>query len=153
MRKQEAVEYLNRLIQTCRDGEEFCRTLSDASASEALASLLRRHSEDWGRYADELQALVLHLEGQPKTAGTASAWLSRARVIAKSALLGPSDTGALAEWQRMQEDAVHRYKEALSSQLPERIRRTVSLQSDRLEDRCGRIVGLRGQYALHTHGA
>lgn len=153
MRTRETIRTLNRLIQTCRDSEEFCRALSDAAETEGLTNSLRRRSEEWGRQGDELQALVLLLDGEPETGGTPSAWLSRARLIAKSALLGPSDMPALEQWQHMQQRAVDRYEEALSSYLPERIRRTVSLQADRIDDRGGQIVSLRGQYALHTHGA
>lgn len=152
MRTQETIRTLNRLIQTCRDSEELCRTLSDAAETQPLASALRSRSEEWARQGDELQALVLHLDGEPETGGTPSAWLLRARMIAKAALLGPRDMPTIEAWERMHQQAAHRYEEALSSYLPARIRRTVSLQADRVDDRSGQMGRLRGRYALHTHG-
>jgi len=153
MRTRETVRTLNRLIRTCRDAEELCIALAGTAESAGLASLLRYRSEEWARQGDELQALVLLLRGEPETRASPAAPLLRAWLLLKASALGATDLPALEAWQRMQHRAALRYEEALNGYLPERIRRTVSLQSDRIEDRFGQIVTLRGQYALHTHGA
>jgi uncharacterized protein (TIGR02284 family) len=152
VRKQETVRTLNRLIQTCRDSEEFCRALSQRAASALLASSLRERGEEWSRRGDELQALVLSVQGEPVTRGSPAGWLTRTRVRAGSAMAKRSDAGTLEDWQRLQQRAEHCYEEALESYLPERIRRTVSLQADRVHDRSGPIMSRRGQYALHAQG-
>jgi hypothetical protein len=46
-----------------------------------------------------------------------------------------------------------RYEEALSGYLPQRIRRTVSLQADRVLDRAEQIETLRDRFMIHSQGA
>jgi uncharacterized protein (TIGR02284 family) len=142
MNKQETIRILNRLIRTCRDSEELCRTLSDGAGSVNVVRSLRNRSEQWSRRGDELQALVLFLGGEPETGGSPAGWLSRARMVAKSAVLGHRDIPALEEWQRSQQQAVHRYKEALNGYLPERVRRTITLQAGRVDGRRGQVLSM-----------
>jgi len=153
MRTQATIRILNRLIGTCRDSEELCGVCSDAVESPGLRSLLRYRSEEWGRQGDELQALVLLLGGTPAVSATiygrcASAWLAF-----KTALLGSSDMAALAVWQTTQQRGLSRYEEALNGYLPERIRRTVSLQANRVLDRNEKLDMIRGEYSLHSQRA
>src|SRR5690606_22613895 len=149
MRTQETIRTLNKLIQTCRDGEELCRACGEAVDSPGLRTLLRYRSEEWGRQGDELQALVLLLGGEPAVGGTHAARVLRAWFAVEAAIGGPSGLPMLESWQRDQQRALDRYEEALSGYLPERIRRTVSLQADRVVDRYEQIGGLREQYAIH----
>lgn len=153
MLTQETIRTLNRLVQTCRDGEELCRALSETAATPALADTLRSRSEGWARQGDELQALVLTLDGRPETHGTPAGWLSRARLRAQRATRGRSDAAALVEWESLRARASERYEEALERYLPERVRRTVSLQALRLAGGRGAAAAARGRYVLHTHGA
>jgi uncharacterized protein (TIGR02284 family) len=153
MRTQETIRTLNRLIQTCRDGEEFCRVCGEAVDGMGLKSLLRYRSEEWGRNGDELQALVLLLGGEPATSGTPGARILRSWITLKAAIFGPGDLSVLENWEQQQQNALDRYEEALGGYLPERIRRTVSLQADRIVDRTDQIGGLRDQYTIHSQGA
>jgi len=153
MRTQATIRTLNKLIRTCRDSEELCNACADVVESPGLRSLMRYRSEEWGRQGDELQALVLLLGGNPATAASFYTYLSGAWLSFKTALLGPSDLAAIEAWQQVQQSGMHRYEEALSSYLPERIRRTVSLQANRILDRSEKIGILRGEYMLHSQGA
>lgn len=153
MRTQETIRTLNKLIKTCRDGEELCRACGDTADSPGLRTLLRYRSEEWGRQGDELQALVLLLGGEPAVSATPAAKMLRMWLTAKMAIVGPSDPSILEVWQRAQHRALDHYEEALSGYLPERIRRTVSLQADRIMDRFEQIGGLREQYSIHSQGA
>lgn len=152
MRTQETVLALNRLIRICRTAEERCRALARFPRTCDVARLLRAASEEWSRHGDELQALVLLLDGKPQTRPEAGGWLLQARLLANRALFANMDTPTLAAWENVHGSAVRGYIEALKSYWPERIRRTVRLQADRAEDRYGRITGLRGRYALHAPG-
>ena len=150
MRTQATIRTLNKLIRTCRDSEELCGVCSDSVQSPGLRSLLRYRSEEWGRQGDELQALVLLLGGNPATAASpygqcASTWLG-----VKTALLGASSLAAIETWQKVQQRGLDRYDEALGNYLPERIRRTVGLQANRVLDRSEKIGMLRGEYTLHS---
>jgi uncharacterized protein (TIGR02284 family) len=153
MRTQATIRILNKLIGTCRDSEELCGVCSDAVESPGLRSLLRYRSEEWGRQGDELQALVLLLGGTPAISATlygrcASAWLAF-----KTALLGTSDVVALEVWQATQKRGLARYEQALNGYLPERIRRTVSLHTNRVLDRSEKLHILCGEYSLHSQRA
>src|SRR5262245_25933911 len=148
MRTQATIRILNRLIRTCRDGEEICGACSDATESSGLRSLLRYRSEEWGRQGDELQALVLFLGGNPAISPTAAATVAAAWLCLKTALLGKSDQAAIASWEGIQAQGLERYEQALNGYLPERIRRTVNLHARRVLDRSEKIGMLRGEYAL-----
>lgn len=152
MRTQATIRILNRLIRTCRDGEEICGTCSDATESAGLRSLLRYRSEEWGRQGDELQALVLLLGGTPAVSSSPSANLTATWLVLRTALLGKSDSEAIHLWSRVQRRGLERYELALNGYLPERIRRTVSLHSRRVLDRSEKIGILRGEYELPAHG-
>jgi uncharacterized protein (TIGR02284 family) len=152
MRLQETIRALNRLICICRTSEERCRVLARFPRTPEVAQLLRGASEEWSRHGDELQALVLLLDGKPWTRASAGGWLLLLRMLANRVLFVNMDTPALAAWEMVQGDAVRGYIVALRSYWPERIRRTVRLQADRAEDRYGRIGALRGRYALQTPG-
>jgi hypothetical protein len=134
----------------CRTAEDRCRVLARFSRSTDVARVLHAGSEEWSRHGDELQALVLLLDGKPQTRPFAGRWLLQARMLVSLALFVNMDTPALAAWETIQGKTVRGYIEALESYWPERIRRTVRLQADRAEDRYGRIAALRGRYALHT---
>jgi uncharacterized protein (TIGR02284 family) len=152
MRTRETIRTLNRLIRVCRDGEDFCRVAGKRAACADLHALLRRRSGEWGRLGDELQALVLLLGGAPATEGTVAARTRQAWLVLRHALLGPADATVIAEWQCIQQRAQVRYAEAIDGYLPERIRRTLSLQADRIVNRTDRIPGPLGEYAVHSPG-
>ncbi len=150
MRTQETVRALNRLIRICRTAEDRCRVLARFPRTADVARMLRAASEEWSRHGDELQALVLLLNGKPQTRPSAGGLLLQARMLVSRVLFVSADAPALAAWANVQAEAVRGYIEALKSYWPERIRRTVRLQADRAEDRYGRIASLRGRYALHA---
>src|SRR5476651_1066995 len=129
MRARETIRTLNRLILSCRGAEAFCRASAQTRGAAQLQSVLRHRSEEWGRYGDELQALVLMLGGEPATGKPASLWARRFWVTGKALLLGSSEALVLEEWQREQQRVLGRYEEALRGYLAKRILRTVSTQS------------------------
>lgn len=152
MHTKDTIRTLNGLIRVCRDGELYCSTASGRVASAELGALLRRGGEEWSRLGDELQALVLLLNGVPATTTTLAARLRQSRLVLRRALLGPTDATVIADWQRAQQQAEERYGQALERHLPARIRRTLTLQADRVVNRMVRVCSLPGQYAVHTPG-
>jgi uncharacterized protein (TIGR02284 family) len=145
MRTQDTVRILNRLTRVCRDGERFCRACAKRRVSADLRRMLRDRSEEWARLGDELQALVLLLNGEPATSGTLAAGALRAWLGLRTMLPGSSDATIVEAWVKMQREAWERYAEAVSGYLPERIRRTVGLQSDRISDRSDQIAALQSR--------
>jgi uncharacterized protein (TIGR02284 family) len=153
MRTQDTIRTLNRLIRACRDGEEFCELCGDAVQSPDLGSILRYRAQEWGRQGDELQALVLLLDGEPATAGGATALVLRTWLLARAVVLGPSDVAVLDHWRRLHERALDAYEDAIGGYLPERIRRTLSLQADRVAERLEHIERVCAQRGAQPHGA
>jgi uncharacterized protein (TIGR02284 family) len=151
MRAQDTIRMLNRLVQVCRDGEALCRVCARRRVSRDLRTLLRNRSEEWGRLGDELQALVLLLNGEPAMGGTIAASALRVGLVLRTWLAGSPETTVIDAWRRMQGEALEQYSEAMSGYLPERIRRTVGLQVDRIADRAHQVGILRpGLTALHS---
>jgi len=139
MRTVETVSTLNRLIRTCRDAEQLCETWGRTAESAHLRNRFGRRSQEWGRQGDELQALVLLLGGEPETAATLAARAQCLWVACRSAVAGRRDAPGVDGCERAQQRALRRYEQALSGYLPERIRRTVSQQAERISARCDRI--------------
>jgi len=142
---------LNALIRTCRDGEAVCRAWGGAAQSPGLRELLWQRSQEWARQADELQALVLLFDGRPARAGTLGGQVLAAWIRAKASLLGRGDLPVLLDWEHMQRRALRRYQQVLGARLPERVRRTVTLQASRLCAHHHRLEDLRGHFAAHSH--
>ncbi|HSY08653.1 MAG TPA: PA2169 family four-helix-bundle protein [Steroidobacteraceae bacterium] len=149
MRARETIRTLNRLIRCCRGAEAFCLACAHTRAAVQLRSTLRHRSEEWGRYGDELQALVLMIGGEPVTGSPVGAWVRRRIWLAgKAVLLGSSEALVLEEWQFEQQRVLDRYEEALKGYLARRIRRTVAAQSTRIQQRLEQIESLRHEYAV-----
>jgi uncharacterized protein (TIGR02284 family) len=133
---------------SCRGAEAFCLACAQTRAASQLRPVLRHRSEEWGRYGDELQALVLMLGGEPATGSSAGAWARRMWLAGKALLLGSSETLVLEEWQFVQQRVLNRYEEALRGYLARRILRTVTVQSVRIEQRLEQIESLRQECAV-----
>jgi len=153
MRTQDTIRTLNRLIGVCRDGEEFCESCGDVVQSPDLGSILRYRAQEWGRQGDELQALVLLLDGEPARAGGTTALALRSWLLARAVILGPSDIAVLDHWRRLYERALAAYEDAIGGYLPERIRRTLTLQADRVAERLEHIERVCAQRGAHPRSA
>jgi uncharacterized protein (TIGR02284 family) len=141
MRTTQTVRTLNQLILTCRDAETLCGAWAASASSPDVRCRLRHRSEEWGRQGDELQALVLLLGGEPETTATAITRLKAAQVAVRASLLSRSDNPALEGCDLTQRRALTCYEHALAGYLPERIRRTLSLQTRQIAARCEGVVG------------
>jgi uncharacterized protein (TIGR02284 family) len=149
MRARETIRSLNRLITACRRAEAFCRGSAHTRGASQLRAVLRHRSEEWGRYGDELQALVLMLGGEPVTGNSAGAWaVRRAWLQGKALLLGSTESLVLEEWQYEQQRVLNRYDDALKGYLARRILRTVAGQANRIQQRSRQIESMRLEYAV-----
>jgi uncharacterized protein (TIGR02284 family) len=148
MRTTPTVSTLNDLIRTCRAAEALSGACAVTAARAQVRNRLHARSEEWARQGDELQALVLLLGGEPATKPTLR---SRAAGIWMGLLTlarGPSDARALDDFETAQQHALSRYEVALRGYLPERIRRTVSLQARQIFARAERVSWTRGHFAV-----
>lgn len=145
MRARETIRLLNSLIQSVRATEYLCGACAGSASSAGVKRLLRIRADEWGRQGDELQALVLMLGGRPRLHVGASAPALRAWLAVKSLAMGKSDSLALDTCQHPQLRTLYAYDHALSGYLPSRVRRTLSLQADRIADRSEEIDVLLAQ--------
>ena len=75
--REELVECLNDLIETCRDGENGFQTAADHVQDPELKKLFTRCSEQRAQFASELQSEVRQLGGTPAQKGSVSAAFHR----------------------------------------------------------------------------
>lgn len=150
MHTEETIRTLNRLIRVCRSGEDFCDVAARGAAGGDLSALLHHRGEEWGRLGDELQALVLLLGGEPARSPTFAARARHLAFAARLATLGPADATVIGAWQSVERLAESRYLEAIEGYLPERIRRTVSLQANRVVGRADQVGSFLVQAAVHS---
>ena len=126
--RDDTIDTLNELIETCRDGEEGFRKAAEAIDDSTLAERFIDYSARRGRFAQELAAEVRRLGGDPETKGSPSGAMHRGWMNLKSAVTG-DDTGAvIAECERGEDAALERYEDALEKELPGDIRTLVERQ-------------------------
>ena len=141
---------LNTLVRTCRDSDAIHRAAANVVVSADLRNLLRSRAEAWGRRGEELQALVLMMDGTPACSGNAGARVLSLWVAVKAAVLGHADAMGLEVCDHAQMHALDEYEQALEAYMPERIRRTLTLQADRIADRAEALDALLDQYSTHS---
>jgi uncharacterized protein (TIGR02284 family) len=149
MADAQAIATLNGLIRNGRDAEDFCAVCSRIAAAP-LAALLRQRGEEWGRMADELQALVLLLGGTPAALPSLGARARHLGLAGRARLTGADESLILKEWQRLEHDALSRYEATAADPLPEQIRRTLTLQTERTLRRLEQVNGLFSHPLAHS---
>ncbi|HEY4210880.1 MAG TPA: PA2169 family four-helix-bundle protein [Steroidobacteraceae bacterium] len=151
MSARQSIRTLNRLVQTCRDGEAACAAWSAAVASPDLEEGLWHRSQEWGRQGDELQALVLLLGGRPARTATPAGRALRGWILLKRVFLGRSDLSVVLGWEQAQRNALRRYQHALEGTQPAQVHRTLLLQAARLSDHHHHLEDLVGRFAAHSY--
>lgn len=153
MQARQTIRTLNRLIRSCRSAEALCQACAATRGAQQLRTVLRHRGEEWGRYGDELQALVLMLGGEPATGSPIGVWARRMWLLGKGLLLGATEAVVLDEWRFMQQRVLSRYEDAMSGYLARRVRHTVTVQSARILQRLEQIESLRQEYSVASPSA
>lgn len=109
---------LNRLIQTCRDGEEGFRVAADGVKDTQLRTLFRDLSAQRAQFAIELEGEVVRLGEVPATQGSVMGALHRGWMNVKTAVTGTDDAAIVSECERGEDSAVAAYRDALDTELP-----------------------------------
>lgn len=130
MDRDDVIETLNDLIETCKDGEHGFRASAEHMKDDQIRQNFLRRAEECRIGAAELQALVTSLGGRPDEGGSASAAVHRGWVAVKGRLGGWSDGAILEETERGEDAALARYRKALDEALPPDVRTLVLRQYD-----------------------
>ena len=116
--REELIECLNDLIETCRDGENGFQTAADHVRDPELQKFLNQRSQQRAQFASELQSEVRQLGGNPVERGSVSAAFHRGWMNIRSVITGKSDQAIIAECVRGEHAALEHYQRVLMRNLP-----------------------------------
>jgi uncharacterized protein (TIGR02284 family) len=147
MDENNAVSVVEKLIETCRDGENGYKDAAEHSKRPDLQSYFREQSVERGRFANELQ-LELSKLGKPgkKESGSVSAALHRAWIDTK-ANMGGGDKTILESVEQGEDSAKENYEKALSGSLPAGVMDIIRRQAASVHNAHDRIKSLRDSAA------
>ena len=138
-----AVDTLNKLIETCKDGEYGFRTSADHVKSAQLRTILFECSESCRQGATELQAEVVWLGAKPEHHSSMAGTLHRGWVSLKATLTGNDDQAILEECERAEDAALARYREAIGKALPSDVAAIVERQYEGAKRNHDKVRSLR----------
>ena len=124
-----AVDLLNDLIETCRDGENGFRAAASAVKGQHFKAMFERFSRQRAEMARELQEEVRRLGADPTQMGSPSAALHRGWMNIRSLVGGNDDQAIVAEAERGEDVAKAVYEKALKQSLPAGARELVEQQA------------------------
>jgi len=146
----ETIDQLNKLIETCKDGEYGFRSCAEHCKSADLKTVFMRRSEDCAKGARELQALVSRLGGKPESDSSTTGAMHRGWVAVVGTLTGYSDEQMLNECERGEDAALDRYRDALKQPLPSDVMSVVQSQYEGVKRNHDQIRTLRNQVRAAT---
>ena len=145
MDNDDVVSTLNKLIETCKDGEYGFRTCAEHVKTQQLRTVLLERAESCRKGATELQAEVARLGGKAETDSSTTGTLHRGWVNVKAMLTGDSDLAALNECERGEDAALDRYRDAIKKSLPDEIALVIQRQYEGVKRNHDQIRTLRDQ--------
>ena len=128
MDKDDVIDTLNDLIETCKDGENGFLTCAEDIRNAQLKTTFTKAAARCADAARELQAEVQILGGAPARKGSLAGSAHRRWVDIKSAIMGKDDAAVLAECERGEDVAKSSYQKALEKDLPPATRAIVQRQ-------------------------
>ena len=129
MDNTKVISTLNSLIETLKDGEEGFRTAAEGLTDPQAKAVFQQYSRERAQMAQELQAEVRTLGGDPEQAGSMSGSVHRGWINIKSAVTGKDDASIISEAERGEDVAKRAYEEALTASLPASAAALVSRQA------------------------
>ncbi|MGH9819541.1 MAG: ferritin-like domain-containing protein [Pyrinomonadaceae bacterium] len=118
MTNNEVISSLNKLIETCKDGQEGFKMAAEGVERSDLKSFFYEYSQQRSQFAGELQTLVQTLGGDPENSGSFSGALHRGWMNLRSAVTGKDELAILNECERGEDSAKNAYKLAAQDPLP-----------------------------------
>ena len=128
VKNDDAVDVLNGLIETLKDGENGFRSASEGVEDVNLKRLFESYASQRGEFSAELQSEVDRLGGNPAEHGHAAGAIHRGWINIKAAVTGKDEGAVISECERGEDVAVRNYREALEKALPTDVRAVVERQ-------------------------
>src|SRR5437762_1114332 len=130
----QAVDLLNQLIETCKDGAQGFRLAESSVKSPDLKQLLGSYAGQRAMFAGQLQAEVELQGGSPEKSGSVAATLHRGWMNVKAAVTGHDECGVLAECQRGEDATLKAYEQARHTMLPATAQAMVEQQFQQIKE-------------------
>ena len=141
------LEVLQKLIQTCRDGEDGYIHAAALVSDPGTKSYFQEQSLERARFVKELKIEAEKLgEHKPDTGGSIAGTLHRTWFEAK-AEVGLGDKSVLNSVESGEDTAKKAYEDALASVLPENVRELVRRQAQRVIAAHNHVRSLRDSKA------
>ena len=128
MDKDDVIDTLNELIETCKDGELGFRDCAENIRDPSIQQMMMTAGDRCRQGADELQREVQLLGGKAETSGSLAGSAHRRWVDIKGTIMGKDEASVLAECERGEDVAKESYQRALEQELPANIRSIVERQ-------------------------
>jgi len=127
---QELVDTLNGLLHNCRDGEYGFTACARQVESTALQALFERRAEDYQKMAKELRGAIIDMGAEPNDGGTVAGAARRDWVTIRANISRDNDWSVVEECERGEDEALERFREALTRNLPEPFATLIRSQID-----------------------
>jgi len=134
---------VNKLIETCRDGQNGFQTAAENINDPVLQSELTQYSEQRRQFALDLKNALIEAGETPSDGGSAAAALHRGWINLRQAISKNDRYAILAECERGEDSALDAYRDAMSATLPASIGYIVENQHAYVKQAHDRIKNLR----------
>jgi uncharacterized protein (TIGR02284 family) len=145
----ETAATLNRLIQTCKDGEHGFRAAADVVNDSNLRRLFESYSQQRAEFGAELQLEVRRMAEDPVQSGHMTAALHRTWMDLKAGVTGWDEGMIIAECERGEDIALANYENALGSGLSAELRDLVERQFLQIKDAQAQLRSLERAHSRH----
>ena len=143
MDQNNALSVVEKLIETCKDGEKGYRDAADHVRRADLKTFFLAQSLERSKFAGELQAELPRLgEHDKKDSGSVSGAMHRAWIDTKVAV-GAGDKSILQSVEQGEDSAKEAYEKALSTSLPANVAEIVRRQAASVKNAHDRVRDLR----------
>jgi uncharacterized protein (TIGR02284 family) len=141
---------LNRLIQTCKDGEKGFQAAAEGVNDPNLRHLFESYSQQRGEFAAELQLEVRRLGEEPAESGHAAAALHRGWMEIKAAVTDRDEGAVISECERGEDLALQAYEQALGSALSSDIEQIIERQFLKIKEAHDQVRSLERAHSRHS---
>jgi uncharacterized protein (TIGR02284 family) len=129
MDQNHAVDVLEDLIETCKDGQKGYQDAASHAKRSDLKTFFNEQSLERARFAGELQEERIRLgKTDKKDSGSVAATLHRAWIDTKVSM-GAGDTSILESVEAGEDNAKEAYAKAVTADLPENLAQIVRRQA------------------------
>jgi uncharacterized protein (TIGR02284 family) len=136
-------EFLNHLIEVCRDGEHGYMTAASDVENTELASIFRQYAEQRAKFSGELKEEIVRLGGTPVEHGTVTGAIHRGWINVKSTLTGSSSEAVIAACETGEDSAAASFEQAVDTNISGQTRTMVERQAKQIREAHSHMLRLK----------